>query len=163
MNRETENGQPQINNAFHDGAIRVFGGCVQIGGVQNIYGADGDEKRRLTDEQVAAALTAINGRGKAVSEQQAWLGVIKRLQQYGWPHDLEKCVERLNALPGMDGLEYPCKYESFRKFKNYGFARLEVAEWADYKPNETERAIFYKCRDAADATEAEIRRIVGGE
>lgn len=113
---------------------------------------------KATDEQICRAIAAINGKGKPLKHQQAFLGVCCYLAStQKWPNDLEACARRVALLDKNGEWCYPCKWESFRKYSRYSFARADYAEWDDFKPNDTETELFIECRDVARALDRQIQ------
>jgi len=122
-----------------------------------------NEIPQVTDELIANAIHAINGKGKPLSEYQSWLGVCCILSwKYGYPRKLKDCCERLNSLP-LEGVEYICKYENIRKFATCSFVKEDARLWSGYKPLESERALFNECLSVAQALDMEIQKQLDAE
>lgn len=117
------------------------------------------EQPKATDEQVANALMAINGKGKPLSNYQTWLGACVLLwSKYDFPRNLNDCCQRINALP-VQGLEYECKYENVRKLVGVNrFAKEDIDGWDSYKPRDEERKLFNECLQVSKALDAEIKK-----
>ena len=117
-----------------------------------------EEKIEVTDEQLAKALIAINGKDKAVNSQAAWLGACCFLAwNHGYPRNLGDCCKKIGELPLIKGcLEYECKYESIRKFGSWKFVSMDAREWPQYMPREEEKPMFEKCLSVYLALEKEI-------
>lgn len=114
--------------------------------------------RNATDEQICRAIAAINGKDKVLRHQQAFLGICCYLAStQKWPNNLEVCAQRVALLDKDSEWNYPCKWESFRKYSKYRFALTDYAEWEDYEPNGTEKEIFIECRDVARALDLQIQ------
>jgi len=110
-----------------------------------------------TDEDLADAISSINGEDKALDEYQKWLGVCCLVQsRYDYPRDLKVCCERLANLPYKSKLKYPCRYDNVRKVAAYGFAREDYKQWSTYKPKSTEKKYFDCCYDVGKALEKEL-------
>lgn len=111
-----------------------------------------------TDEELAVAISSINGNGKVLDEFQKWLGVCCLVQsRYDYPHDMKSCCERLAALPYKTKPQFPCRYENVRKVAAYGFAREDYKYWESYKPKKTEKKYFDSCFDVAK----ELEKVLG--
>ena len=150
--KETPQHLGGIYNYFQGATINnlvINGTLNQSGSVSNNSGAAKEERQRpkCTDEQVANALVAINGKENVLNNYQLWLGACCLLMgKYGFPQSLEACCTRIGNLPFGDiTLAYECKYESIRKFTYMKFVKLDVDEWGDYKPNDSEKKLFYGC------------------
>ena len=110
-----------------------------------------------TDEDLADAISSINGEDKALDEYQKWLGVCCLVQsRYDYPRDLKVCCERLANLPYKSKLKYPCRYDNVRKVAAYGFAREDYKQWSTYKPKSAEKKYFDCCYDVGKALEKEL-------
>lgn len=130
-------------------------------GIQIVNGNthDGRNHAQPSDEQVSRAISAINGKDNVLKSQQAFLGICCCLTSvHKWPQNKENSVKRINQLPDADKWEVPCKWESIRKFVGYKFAMADYSEWDDYTPKETERKLFYECRDVARAFDEQLQK-----
>ena len=118
-----------------------------------------NEITQVTNEQIANAIRAINGKGKPLDGYQLWLGACCLLSwKYDFPRNLRECCERINALP-LEGVEYICKYDNIRKFPGvHAFAREDVRQWDSYKPKEDERNFFNGCLSVSQALDTEIQK-----
>ena len=126
----------------------------------NVYnGQPSEQQQQVTysDEEIAQAISSINGKDKVLNELQKWMGVCIFVQsRCGYPRDLKACCEKLAALPYDKPLEVPCYYDNVRKLAIYGFARLTYDQWPGYKPIETEKKNFASCFDVASELEAKL-------
>ena len=112
-----------------------------------------------TDEQLANAISSINGKGKMLDEYQKWLGVCCYVSaKFGYPIDLDACCQQLADLPYKTQLEYMPQYKSIRVYSTWNFVKAGFNSWADFKANDQERNLFVKCRDVAFALEHELRK-----
>ena len=112
-----------------------------------------------TDEQLANAISSINGKEKMLDEYQKWLGVCCYVSaKCGYPIDLDACCRRLAVLPYKEPLEYMPQYKSIRVYATWNFVKAGFNSWADFKPNDQERNLFVKCRDVALALEYVLKQ-----
>ena len=159
---ETGQRQSGIFNYFEGATIYN----LVINGNMNKSGKDyfnhKEKEQKFTDEQIASALAAINGKENVISDYQKWLGACCLLSwKYGFPKNLQQCCEKIINLPYENGkLEMECKYESVRKFANYAFVKEDARNWNTYKPNETERNLFYTCYDVAQELDKAIQTTI---
>lgn len=105
-------------------------------------------KKTYSDEQIAEALIAINGKEKVLNNYQLWLGACCFLMaRCHYPKDLELCCNKITGLPyGINKLEFDCKYENIRKLNYLKFVNTDIAEWDDYEPKDDEKKLFYGCK-----------------
>ena len=80
MENEKEQ-QPQIHNSFQDGAIRVMGGKVQVGGVQNNYGQTDTAEPSKPEHQDTTGEERLNQRGLIILISEL-LGVSSLQTEY---------------------------------------------------------------------------------
>ena len=59
--------------------------------ISNDMGGSGEERKpKVTEEHIARALMALNGKGKPIDSQRAWLGACCLLGwKYGFPRNLK--------------------------------------------------------------------------
>ena len=123
------------------------------------YGQNVTENSNATDEQLANAISSINGKGMMLDEYQKWLGVCCYVSaKCGYPIDLDACCQRLADLPYKTPLEYMPQYKSIRVYATWNFVKAGFDSWADFKPNDQERNLFVKCRDVALALEHVLKQ-----
>ncbi len=116
---------------------------------------------KVTNEQIAQALLAINGKDKVINNYQLWLGACCLLMwKYGFPKNLEDCCDYITNLPfGDERPKLECKYESIRKFSYLRFVKLNIDEWDEYQPNDDEKKLFYGCNMVRKELEKEILKL----
>lgn len=115
-----------------------------------------------TDEEMAEAIMSINGKGKPLNDLQKWMGVCcYAMYKCNYPKDIERCCNRLAALPYAKDLPFPCKYDNVRKLAVWGFYRETYDDWKYYRPKEKEKKIFHSCWDVASALETALNKIMG--
>ena len=104
-----------------------------------------------TDEQVARAISVLNGKKKPLNEKQLFLGIIKVLQsKCGWSQSIPECCRHINTLPGADCWEFACEENNLKAPRALRFANRDYEEWEDYVPTAAEKQIFWKTKTAAD-------------
>ncbi len=138
-----------IYNYFQGATIHnmVINGNMTKNGTESYSNSSSDVRTKVTDEQIAHALIAINGKKQVLNNYQLWLGACCLLMgKYGFPRNLEQCCERINGLPYHgETLALECKYESVRKFSYLKFVKEDVDNWDSYQPQEDEKKLFYGC------------------
>ena len=119
---------------------------------QNVYTINRQElsKNKYTDQQMADAISSINGKGKVLDEYQKWLGICCYVSaRCGYPMDLESCCQRLANLPYKTPLEYVPQYKSIRVYATWNFVKAGYEQWSNLRVNDQERNLFIKCHDTA--------------
>lgn len=160
MENISEDLKLKIIQELTKGNVRIGQIIMEVKGNNTYYEQSRtvEEKKEVTDEQLAKALIAINGKDKAVNSQAAWLGACCFLAwNHGYPRNLGDCCKKIGELPLIKGcLEYECKYESIRKFGSWKFVSMDAREWPQYMPREDEKPMFEKCLTVYQALEKEI-------
>lgn len=114
-----------------------------------------------TEQQMADAISSINGKDKELNEYQNWLGVCcYACARCGYPMDLKMCCERLKQLPYRSPLYREVKFDNIRAFANWNFVKVGYDQWPTLKVNDQERTLFVKCRDTAMALEKALTNVV---
>lgn len=119
------------------------------------------EPNDYTDDVVARAIVALNGKYKPLCEKQLYLGIIKVLSnKCGWSSKWQTSCDHINELPLIKeaDLEVKCDYNNLKGPIGMRFASLEYSEWEDYEPKATERDIFLKNKALAHLFEEELNR-----
>lgn len=145
--------------------INMNGGNAE----NNLHGNEVDRKDTqkqaepddYTDEVVARAIMAINGKLKPLCEKQLYLAIIKVLSyKCGWSPRWQTSCDHINELPYIKeaDLEIKCDYNNLKGPIGMRFATLEYPEWEEYMPKATERDIFQKNKALAHLFEEELDR-----
>ena len=118
------------------------------------------KKPKVTNEHIARALMALNGKNNVIDSQRAWLGACCLLgAKYGFPRNLGDCCKKIDALPmNMNELEFQCKYESIRMYGSWKFVKEKIEDWPSYTPREDERQIFEKSLSVVQSLDKEIEK-----
>lgn len=158
----TQEERKQLTESLLQGGHTVIN-QLQIGdgNTQNFYAqSNTSEKPKPTPEQLARALEANIGKGRAIDSQRAWLGACLLLGwKYGFPRNLQDCCRQVNQLPvDWTRVEYPCKYDNIRMFGSYKFVKEPVDDWPKLIPRDDERSVFVKCLDVSQELEKSIEQ-----
>jgi len=143
----------------------VVAGVVEKGATvcYNKYGKEEKvaKKPKPTSEQIAKALVSINGKGKAIDSQRAWLGACLLLGwKYNFPRNLSDCCDRIEQLPiDKTELEFQLKYESIRMYGSWKFVNENYEHWPTLTPRDDEKQIFEKCLSVAQTLDEEIEKL----
>lgn len=118
------------------------------------------DKPEVTEEQIARAIMALNGKNNVINSQRAWLGACCLLGwKYGFPRNLGDCCRRIESLPlDHSQLEFQCKYGSLREYGSWKFVKEDANNWPTYTPRDDERPMFEKSLAVAQALDKEIMR-----
>ena len=129
-----------------------FTGTVNIGG--------STEQGGYTDEQIAQAIIAINGTGKALNSKQKWAGVYWCLRWYcNYPSNVTDFCEKISELP-LGDLEFKCDPNNFRRIASMSFMNENPRYMDKIKPSNSEKEYFIQCREVVLALLAELGKAV---
>ena len=144
-----------ITNYFQGATIHnlVINGNMTKSGTENYNGNNTQTTPpQYSDEQIARAIVAINGKGKPLSLMKHFVGVICVLQSIGWPKKFATCCTRINQLPGHENFPVRCDSNAIKSTQALRFAAVDYKEWATYEPKPGEEAATFKeCKFAADS------------
>lgn len=130
----------------------TFKGTVNIGSSTELGG--------YTDEQIAQAVTAINGTGKALNSKQKWAGVYWCLRWYcNFPINVTDFCERIKELP-LGDMEYRCDANNFRRIASMSFMNENPQYMDKIKPSNSEKEYFMQCREVVLALLTELGKAV---
>lgn len=128
---------------------------ITFSGTVNIGGGDID-KGGYSDEQIAQAIIAINGNGKALNSKQKWVAVYWCLRWYcNFPTNAKDFCDRIDKLP-LGKLEYECDYNNIRRFTTMKFMNENARFLDQIKPSSSEKNFFSQCREVVIALVTEL-------
>ena len=114
----------------------------------------------VTDEQMADAISSINGEGLPIDEKQKWMGVCCLVRaRYGYPYDFEACCNRLAKLPYKQPLYKECDWGNVRKLAGYSFCQEPYDKWRNYCPKNSESKYFDSCYYVARSLEEALEKL----
>ena len=126
----------------------VIEGDVNIG--------TGNIKQKFSDEQIAQAITAINGEDLPLNSKRLWAAVYWYLRwACGFPVKTQDFCDRVKLLP-LGELEYPCEYNSIRHFTTLTFMNQDATQLDKVKPSKNDDAFFQQCRVVVFALQKEL-------
>ncbi len=152
LEQQQQKGHPNNGSKIEFVYVASGGQHVDTIQTQNVYTINRQElsKNKYTDQQMADAISSINGKGKVLDEYQKWLGVCCYVSaRCGYPMDLESCCQRLANLPYKTPLEYVPQYKSIRVYATWNFVKAGYEQWSNLRVNDQERNLFIKCHDTA--------------
>lgn len=127
----------------------TFTGTVNIGNGNTDYGG-------YTDEQIAQAITAINGAKKPLNSKRKWAAVHWCLRWYcNYPTGAKEFCDRVKELP-LGPLEYECDYTSIRHFSTLSFMDQDARQMDKVKPSKMDFDFFLQCRTVVLALVTEL-------
>ncbi len=150
----TQEERLKLLEALAKGGMSVGQLIVENSGTNTYYDYRSAERKTETysDEQIARAIAAINGKGKPLSLMKHFVGVICVLQSIGWPKKFATCCTRINQLPGHENFPVRCDSNAIKSTQALRFAAVDYKEWATYEPKPGEEAAAFKeCKFAADS------------
>lgn len=116
--------------------------------------------RMVTDEQMAEAISSINGEKLPLNEKQKWMGVCCLVRaRYGYPYDFEACCNRLANLPYKKDLYKECDWGNVRKLAGYSFCQEPYDKWHNYCPKKSESKLFDSCFYVARSLEEALEKL----
>ncbi len=108
-----------------------------------------EEKKSVSDEDIAAAITAINGKDKPLDSKRKWAAVHWYLRwAFNFPVKAPNFCQRIAMLP-LGELEYECDYNSFRHYSTFSFMNQDATHLDKIKPRKDEESFFIQCRAIA--------------
>lgn len=127
----------------------TFTGTVNIGGGNTGCGG-------YTDEQIAQAITAINGVKKPLNSKRKWAGVYWCLRWYcNFPPNAKDFCERVKELP-LGELEFECAYNSIRHESTLSFMDQDARFMDKVKMSKMDEGFFKECRQVVLALATEL-------
>ncbi len=115
--------------------------------------------RRLggySDEQIARAITAINGSGKPLNTKRRWAGVYWCLRWYcNFPASASEFCQRVKKLP-LGSLDYECDYNCIRRDCTLSFMGQDARFIDRAKPSNMDKDFFMQCREVVLALAQEL-------
>ena len=114
------------------------------------------ESLGYSDEQIAAAITAINGEKKPLNSKRKWAAVYWCLRWYcNFPPSAKEFCERVKELP-LGKLEFECDYGSIRHFCTLSFMDQDARQIDKVKPSKMDEEFYKQCRTVVIALATEL-------
>lgn len=112
-----------------------------------------------SDEQIAQAIEAICGEGKALDNKQKWAGVQWLLcWECNFPAKAKDFCERIESLPLRHDLAYKCDYRNIREISTLSFLNEDPRQMEKVKYSKNDETAFYQLSGVAQALERELHR-----
>ena len=152
-----------ITNYFQGATIHNLvinsGSYTHSGATINSYAHHEEQPSKYyTDEQIARAIVAINGKGKAIDSKQKMAGVYWYLRwAAGWPVGVSQHCERIGKLFEKRKLDFPCEYENIRDWAKLSFMNEDARQMEKVRYSKNDETVFYQCREVVIALENALK------
>lgn len=150
-----------ITNYFQGATIHnlVINGNMTKSGTENYNGNNTQTAPpQYSDEQIARAIVAINGKGKAIDSKQKMAGVYWYLRwAAGWPVGVSQHCERIGKLFEKRKLDFPCEYENIRDWAKLSFMNEDARQMEKVRYSKNDETVFYQCREVVMALENALK------
>ena len=127
------------------------------------FGCNGNlvDQFGYTDQQIAHALEAVCGEGKAVDEKRKWAAVYWCLRWYcNFPVKGADFCERVKKLPYSGVFRPDFTYENIRKLITASFMEQDAREIDSIKPEMKDKDFFAECKVVVQALAQELGKAV---
>jgi hypothetical protein len=144
--KSPQENMPQIapNNSGHMNLVvhNYYGTVNQVNSSNGQIG--------FSDEQVANALLACAGEGKAINSKQKWAGAYWCLRwKCNYPVDAKDFCNKIESLNLGLSEDYSCSYNNIRRFCNLSFMDCDPFGKSEVKVSNMDRGVYSWCREIA--------------
>ena len=110
-----------------------------------------------SDSQIAKAIEAICGGGKALDTKQKWAGVHWLLRwECNFPARAKDFCERIACLPLRKDLAYKCDYRNIREISTLSFLNEDPRQMEKVRYSKNDEAMFLQLREVVQALQKEL-------
>ena len=157
----------QLHHAEHphhgSNTINIYAsGSQHVDTIINFNG-EGNRKEQgqvWSDEQIAQAIEAICGEGKALDTKQKWAGVQWLLRwECNYPARAKEFCERIARLPLRKDLAYKCDYRNIREFSTLSFLNEDPRQINRVKYSKNDEAAFIQLKEVVVALQRELHQL----
>ena len=152
-----------IKNYFQGANINnlVINGNMSKSGTETYHHSAADDAQvAYSDKQVAQALEAVCGEGKAINTKWKWAGAQWLLRFVAnYPAKAQEFCDRIAELPFNGRLAIACEYNNIRKYSTLSFLNEDPRQMDKVRYSRNDETIFYQLRDVATALMTELRRL----
>ena len=118
---------------------------------------EGERGEGYSDEQIAQAIEAICGDGKALDTKQKWAGVHWLLRwECNFPARAKDFCERIARLPLREDLAYRCDYRNIREISTLSFLNEDPRQMEKVRYSKNDEAVFLQLREVVVALQKEL-------
>ena len=119
----------------------------------------GEMREGYSDVQIARAIEAICGDGKALDTKQKWAGVHWLLRwECNFPAKAQEFCERISRLPLPDNLPIRCEYNNIRPLATLSFLNNDPRDGESIKYSKNDETAYVQLREVALALYDELRK-----
>lgn len=120
---------------------------------------DGGAPDVYTDEQIARALTAVVGEGRAIDCKQKWAGALWLLRwRCNFPAKAQDFCQRVNALPFEQELAIKCEYNNIRQLSTLSFMNEDARQLDSVKYSKRDEQMFFQLRSVVVELDRELQK-----
>lgn len=127
------------------------------------FGCNGNlvDQFGYTDQQIAKAVQAVCGEGKAVDEKRKWAAVYWGLRWYcNFPVKGADFCERVKKLPYSGGFRPDFTYDNIRRLISASFMEQDARQMDGVKPEMKDKDFFTECKVVVQALAQELGKAV---
>jgi len=118
----------------------------------------GEMREGYSDVQIARAIEAICGDGKALDTKQKWAGVHWLLRwECNYPARPKEFCERIATLPLREDLAYKCDYRNIREISTLSFLNEDPRQMERVRYSKNDEAVFLQLREVVQALQRELQ------
>ena len=118
----------------------------------------GEMREGYSDAQIARAIEAICGDGKALDTKQKWAGVHWLLRwECNFPARPKEFCERIATLPLREDLAYKCDYRNIREISTLSFLNEDPRQMEGVRYSKNDEAVFLQLREVVWALQRELQ------
>lgn len=147
----------KIDHFYHFDAPVTYNGPVYY------KGGSGSSANQLhySDQQIAHALEAVCGEGKAVDEKRKWAAVYWCMRWYcNFPVRGTEFCERIGKLPFSKKLNPECDYDNIRRLITASFMKQDARRMDSVRPEKKDEDFYSECRIVVMALAQELGKEV---
>ena len=152
-----------IKNYFQGANINnlVINGNMTKSGTETYQNRSTEEAPvSYSDEQIAGALEAICGEGKAIDAKWKWAGAQWMLHFLaGYPAKAQEFCDRIAALPFKAPLAFSCDYNNIRNYSTLSFMQDDPRQIDRVRYSRTDKQVFLQLRDVAQALQRQLKQL----
>jgi len=150
-----------IVNYFQGATIHniVINGNMTRQGQEYYRSQESQHPAAHSDEQIAQAIEAICGEGKALDTKQKWAAVYWYLRwECNFPVKGSDFCERIGRLPFSRLPEPECDYNNIRRMLTLSFMNQDARQLERVRPGRNDEGVFMQMRTVVEALARELTK-----